>query len=94
MICALPIQEREAAGMATETKWPAPWRVLTSGRTYGDNRRQGGPSSFTNYIMAFPHQYWVISDISGSGRVHHHRRLPIKLSLAYFGRGGQKSEAA
>lgn len=29
---ALPIHEREAAGMATETRWPAVWSSSTSGR--------------------------------------------------------------
>lgn len=33
MRCALPIQERDAAGMATDTRWPAPWRASTRGRT-------------------------------------------------------------
>lgn len=47
--CALPIHDREAAGIATETRCPEAWRVSTKGRMYGHNRRDGGPSSLTTY---------------------------------------------
>lgn len=48
-MCALPIQEREAAGMATETWWPFAWRVSTRGLRYGDSFVLGGPSSLTTW---------------------------------------------
>ena len=44
---ALPIQEREAAGMATEMRWPADSSAVTSGSMYGERRLDGGPSSLT-----------------------------------------------
>lgn len=54
---ALPIQEREAAGIATETWWPFALRVSTRGRRYGERLVLGGPSSLTTYfrLLAFLH---------------------------------------
>lgn len=46
----MPIQERDAAGIATETWWPFAFRVSTRGRRYGESLVLGGPSSLTTYF--------------------------------------------
>lgn len=51
-MCALLIHDRDEAGIATETRWPADWRVLTNGRMYGESDFEGGPSSFTTWKLS------------------------------------------
>ncbi|KKA18009.1 hypothetical protein T310_8053, partial [Rasamsonia emersonii CBS 393.64] len=68
---AFPIQDRDSAGTATETRWPASCRASTNGRTYGESFFDGGPSSFTTCGLS--RELVVSSLLAGHCRIHAQR---------------------